>query len=196
MGAASEKDELRVRFKAMRTGLGAQERARIDGAIAANVEALEAFAGAEVVCTYLSFGDEVDTRALVERAWAQGKTVALPRVVPGTRVMRWFSVDSLEGLERSPFGVEEPPADLAREVFPAEMIGASGTLALVPGLAFDAAGFRLGYGGGFYDTFLADFPGAIVGLCRTCQLSAVPLPRGPYDRPVGLVVTEGGIVGR
>ena len=65
-------------------------------------------------------------------------------------------------------------------------------LALVPGLAFDAAGFRLGYGGGFYDTFLADFPGTTVGLCRTCQLSAVPLPRGPYDLPVGLVVTEDG----
>lgn len=117
------------------------------------------------------------------------KVVALPRVVPGTRAMRWFSVDSLEGLERSPFGVEEPPADAAREVFPAVLPLA---LALVPGLAFDAAGFRLGYGGGFYDTFLADFPGTTVGLCRTCQLSAVPLPRGPYDLPVGLVVTEGG----
>ena len=46
--------------------------------------------------------------------------------------------------------------------------------------------------GGFYDTFLADFPGTTVGLCRTCQLSAVPLPRGPYDLPVGLVVTEDG----
>lgn len=117
------------------------------------------------------------------------KVVALPRVVPGTRAMRWFSVDSLEGLERSPFGVEEPPADAAREVFPAVLPLA---LALVPGLAFDAAGFRLGYGGGFYDTFLADFPGTTVGLCRTCQLSAVPLPRGPYDLPVGLVVTEDG----
>lgn len=77
----------------------------------------------------------------------------------------------------------------AREVFPAVLPLA---LALVPGLAFDAAGFRLGYGGGFYDTFLADFPGTTVGLCRTCQLSAVPLPRGPYDLPVGLVVTEDG----
>lgn len=77
----------------------------------------------------------------------------------------------------------------AREVFPAVLPLA---LALVPGLAFDAVGFRLGYGGGFYDTFLADFPGTTVGLCRTCQLSAVPLPRGPYDLPVGLVVTEDG----
>lgn len=117
------------------------------------------------------------------------KVVALPRVVPGTRAMRWFSVDSLEGLERSPFGVEEPPADAAREVFPAVLPLA---LALVPGLAFDAAGFRLGYGGGFYDTFLPTFPGTSMGLCRAAQL-ADHLPHEDYDMPVDEVVTEHGL---
>ncbi len=185
----SEKSTLRAHFREVRRALSHAERHRVDAAIAKRVAALPAFADAALLCTYLSFGAEVDTRALIERAWAAGKVVALPRVVPGARAMRWFTVDSLEGLERSPFGVEEPPADAAREVFPAVLPRA---VALVPGLAFDAAGFRLGYGGGFYDTFLADFSGATVGLCRTCQLSAAPLPRGPYDRPVGLVVTEDG----
>lgn len=77
----------------------------------------------------------------------------------------------------------------AREVFPAVLPLA---LALVPGLAFDAAGFRLGYGGGFYDTFLPTFPGTSMGLCRAAQL-ADHLPHEDYDMPVDEVVTEHGL---
>ena len=106
----------------------------IDAAIAGNVAGLPEFAEADGVFTYLSFGAEVDTRILIECAWTVGKAVALPRVVPGTRQMRWYAVDSLDCLERSSFGVEEPPADPAREVTPRDF---HTPVALVPGLAFD-----------------------------------------------------------
>ena len=112
-----------------------------DAASAGSMAALPEFAEADGVFTYLSFGAEVDTRELIERAWSLGKTVALPRVVPGTRQMRWYAVDSLDCLERSSFGVEEPPADPAREVTPRDF---HTPVALVPGLAFDREGYRLG----------------------------------------------------
>ena len=186
MGATTGKNKLRQYFKVLRAGLPEGERRAIDAAITGNVAALPEFVEADGVFTYLSFGAEVDTRELIERAWAQGKTVALPRVVPGTRQMRWYAVESFAGLECSPFGVEEPVADPAREVAPADF---RAPIALVPGLAFDREGYRLGYGGGFYDTFLPAFPGISIGLCRTAQCLD-RLPHDAHDVPVSLVVTD------
>ena len=80
---------MRAQFKAVREGLSVGERCAIDEAIARNVAALPEFAAADGVFTYLSFGAEVDTRELIQRAWEAGKTVCLPRVVPSTREMRW-----------------------------------------------------------------------------------------------------------
>lgn len=190
MIALTDKSQIRAYFKAVREALPAGERCVIDGAIARNVAGLPEFATADGVFTYLSFGAEVDTRELVQRAWEAGKTVCLPRVVPGTREMHWYAAESLDGLVRSSFGVEEPPDDPSREVRPADFAHA---VALVPGLAFDRAGFRLGYGGGFYDTFLPSFPGVSIGLCRACQLVDVLPVRDDHDVPVDLTCTEEGI---
>ena len=177
-------------MKALRGGIPASERAAIDAAICERVCAMRPFQQAGAVFTYLSFGAEVDTRAIIERAWAQGKAVALPRCV-GPRRMRWFRIEDFGNLQTSPFGVEEPPLDESRELVAAGGLGVAHAVALVPGLAFDGQGYRLGYGGGFYDTFLADFPGTSIGLCREAQrvdslsdLGAV----GPFDLPVDLVV--------
>ncbi|MEC4176839.1 5-formyltetrahydrofolate cyclo-ligase [Adlercreutzia sp. R7] len=189
----AEKNRLRERYRALRAAMPSAARAAADEAIAAQVGGLPAFAGADAVFTYLSFGAEVDTRALIKRTWAAGKTVALPRVVPGTRQMRWYAVDSLDGLERSSFGVDEPAADPSREVVPGDM---RRPLALVPGFSFDREGYRLGYGGGFYDGFLADFPGVSVGLCRAAQLSEEALPRDAHDVPVALIATDQGVLRR
>lgn len=190
MSRENEKARLRAHFKALRTAPPADERRAMDAAIADGVAALPVFAQADGVFTYLSFGAEVDTRGLIERAWDAGKAVCLPRVVPDTRRMRWYAVDSLDGLERGPLGVEEPAADPTRETVPGDF---RAPLALVPGLAFDCAGYRLGYGGGFYDTFLPTFPGSSIGPCRAAQF-VDRLPHDAHDVPVDLVVTEQGAV--
>lgn len=189
MDATTGKALMRAQFKAVREGLIPGERRAIDEAIARNVAALPEFAAADAVFTYLSFGAEVDTRELIQRAWEAGKTVCLPRVVPGTREMRWYTVQSLDRLVRSSFGVEEPPDDPSREVHPADFVR---PVALVPGLAFDREGFRLGYGGGFYDTFLSAFPGASIGLIRACQLVERLAVRDVHDAPVNIVALEQG----
>ena len=107
MDATTGKALMRAQFKAVREELSVGERCAIDEAIARNVAALPEFAAADGVFTYLSFGAEVDTRELIQRAWEAGKTVCLPRVVPSTREMRWYAVESFDGLVRSSFGVEE-----------------------------------------------------------------------------------------
>lgn len=185
------KRELRTHYRTLREAIGADERMRVDGLIEARVRELPAFARAEVLLTYLDMPCEVRTRGLIEAAWAEGKTVALPWCVPHARELRWFVVTSLADLVRSPFGVEEPVPRDECELLPTEL--GSRALALVPGLTFDAQGFRLGYGGGYYDHFLAGFAGASVGLCRHAQLADDLRAAGvicAHDLPVELVVTE------
>ena len=186
MDATTGKALMRAQFKAVREGLSVGERRAIDEAIARNVAALPEFAAADAVFTYLSFGAEVDTRELIQRAWEAGKTVCLPRVVPGTREMRWYAVESLDRLVRSSFGVEEPPDDPSREVRPAVF---ACPVALVPGLAFDPDGHRCGYGGGFYDKYLAAHRQHVtLALCYDFQMFA-HLDVDDYDIPVQYVLS-------
>ena len=194
-GVDERKAALRDRMKAVRKGIPADEREAIDAAICERIVALPAFLEADAVLTYLSMGAEIDTRRLIDAAWREGKAVAIPRCV-GPRLMRWFRISSFEGLERSPFGVEEPPIDEAAEQL---LTTGERMIAIVPALAFDAEGYRLGYGGGFYDAFLADFPGVSIGLCRGAQFVESLAEEGvigPYDLPVDQVVSERWGAGR
>ena len=109
----------------------------------------------------------------------------------GTRKMRWYRVESLDGLVRSRYGVDEPAEDPAFEVDPSQSENA---VALVPGLEFDRQGYRLGYGGGFYDTFLSAFPGVSVGLCRSKFLQDDPIDRDVHDLSVGIIATDAEVV--
>jgi 5-formyltetrahydrofolate cyclo-ligase len=185
----SRKAELRRRCRQLRSAIPPDDRFCADEAIAAQVMASPSFEGADLLLTYLSFGAEVETRGIIGRAWADGKTVAIPRCVVGTRLMTWHRIDTFDGLSKSSLGVEEPADDEATFV----NTDAPGVvaLALVPGLAFDAHGFRLGYGGGFYDTFLAGFRGVSMGLCREAQLVDDLAALGVvdiHDLPVNIVV--------
>ena len=187
------KRELRAQLKAQRAALAPKERASIDAKIAEQVRALPQWVDAEVVCAYASFADEVDTWGLIESAWASGKTVVLPRVVEGTRLMRWFIVNSRDELVRSAWGIEEPAIREEREVDVQALSRERPTVALVPGLAFDARGYRLGYGGGFYDCFLNGFGGLSLGLVRSAFFFDMLTVLEPHDLAVDAVVSERGI---
>ena len=183
------KSRMRTRLKRIRSSIPVDEREGIDNAIAGRFLSTAGYEQAAVIQTYLSFGAEVDTRIIIGRAWRDGKVVALPRCVPHTRQMQWHVVRSLDHLVRSPFGVDEP-ADDPSTLLPE---GAGPAIAIVPALTFDAAGYRLGYGGGFYDTFLERFVGTSVGLCREVQMSDDLASLGIldiHDRAVDVVVTE------
>lgn len=195
-GVDERKRAARKHFKQVRHDLGTEERARVDAAIADRVVASPAWQEADVVLPYLSVGDEVDTRELIRRAWAAGKAVAVPRVT-GRRQMAWYRIVNFDDLEESGLHVEEPLPDASMLLDPAaEAAAGRRLLAIVPGLAFDAQGYRMGYGGGFYDTFLADLArlgGASIGLCHTAQLVESFSDLGVidvHDRAVDFVVTE------
>lgn len=183
------KSRMRAQMKAARDWLSEADRATASEHIAREVISCEAYQRAETIFSYLSFGTEVETRGIIRQAWADGKTVALP-CCTGPRVLRWYRVTSFEGLEKSRYGMWEPPAEPDSEVAPGM---SASTLAIVPGLAFDASGMRLGYGGGYYDAFLASYLGVAVGVCFSCQLipslSAYGLTE-PHDQPVSRVISS------
>lgn len=182
------KKRMRVRMNAIRQMLGPKKRAEIDARIAEKTCAHPAYEQADFVFSYLSVREEVDTRAIIRDAWSKGKTVAVPRCVPGTNVMEWYRIDDFDNLEQGNYGIEEPAAD------PECLVAVPGPdtdvkcVAIVPGYSFDAAGYRLGYGGGFYDVFLPQFGGVSLGLCRREQQSEDPLPVDEHDIPVDYVI--------
>lgn len=184
---AAQKRELRSSLRAERDAIDPDERRAIDRRIGASVTALPEWGRARLVLVYLAVGSEVETRGIIHAAWREGKLVALPRVT-GPRRMTWYQVDDLDGLEKSKFGVLEPPAQRRAEVNPAD--AGPRALAVVPGLTFDRRGYRLGYGGGFYDTFLNGFEGFSAGICRERTLLDELAAVAEHDVPVDAVLTE------
>jgi 5-formyltetrahydrofolate cyclo-ligase len=155
--------------------------------VADNVMALPAVAVATTVMAFSSFGSEVDTGPIIERLERDGRRVALPRV-EGRDIVA-VAYRSGDRVSPTSFGALEP-ADGER-VAPEEI-----DVVIVPGLAFDRSGHRVGYGRGFYDRFLAAVrPDALtVGICFSVQLMD-QVPQGRDDRRVDLVVTEHGLNG-
>ncbi len=136
------------------------------------------------VMAYLSFGDELGTGALIERAWAQGNPVAVPEVDWASRAMRPALLTPSTRIAPGARGVPEL-VDPAEPLSMGEL-----ALVLVPGVAFDEKGGRLGRGGGFYDRFLLGIDRdrcRVVGVCHACQM-VDRVPTQPHDVRVDAVL--------
>ncbi|MBQ3069815.1 MAG: 5-formyltetrahydrofolate cyclo-ligase [Clostridia bacterium] len=178
------KQELREKYKAARRAMEPSVKAEKDRRIASSVRRLWQYDKHDTLLCYVSTAIEVDTRQIIEQALKDGKRVAVPRCVPGTRQMEFYYIHSLDELEKGTFGVLEPRPDPTRLLTDMQ----SG-LCLIPALCYDLSGFRLGYGKGYYDRFLASFEGSLVGLCYSDGIER-NLPHGRYDRPVETLVTD------
>ncbi len=178
------KQELRERYKARRRAMPEREKAAKDRRIAENVRRLWQYEKCNTVFCYVSTAIEVDTHEIIRRALADGKKVAVPRCVPNTRLMESYYIESMDELRPGAFGVLEPDPDPEKLV-----TDLTHGLCLVPALCYDLAGYRLGYGKGYYDRYLAGFGGSLVGLCYSDCIER-HLPHGRYDRAVETLVTE------
>ena len=137
------------------------------------------FAHARVIGAYYAAGSEVRTSAIIDAAIAQGKKVALPRTEGDKMVFYEMTAELVEGK----FGIKEP-----QPTAPVDGID----LVLVPGIAFDLKGCRIGYGKGYYDRFLSMQHSFSMGLAYSFQV-VEELPRGRFDRRIASIATESGI---
>ena len=185
----AHKKRLRKRVLAVHKGLD-RGRVEVGGqAILEKVLGLEAYRRAKLVHTYVSSKEnEVNTRALIGTCLAQGKRVAVPVVMPSAKTMGHALIDGLDQLVVGPWGLAQPDPAAARWL-PAK---ARIDLVVVPGLAFDRRGQRIGRGGGYYDRFLAQVQTVKIGLCYD-ELVLDCIPGEPHDVPVDMVVAETAI---
>ncbi len=175
------KDQLRYKFRIKRKYFQHSAREVADGAIADAV--LAAFKDRQSFFVYFSYGSEADTRALIKRLISLGKEVYLPRVVG--KDMEAVRYTGGEQMIKSPMGIEEPCGD-----------GYSGKVDVViaPLLAVNGQGYRLGYGGGFYDRYFAAHPDCLkVGIGYFLQYTDEQFAEDT-DVPLDMYICERGII--
>ncbi|MBQ5545397.1 MAG: 5-formyltetrahydrofolate cyclo-ligase [Clostridia bacterium] len=178
------KSALRQQMKDIRRGMTPAQKVSADQIIRDTFLHSTSYTRSSVILTYVSTAIEVDTREIIRVALSEGKRVACPRCIDGTRQMAFYYIESLEELTPCTFGVPEPEA-LPQRLYQ----GSSHPICIVPGLAFDRWGYRLGYGKGYYDRFLSGYRGWTVGLCYS-DCVEYKLPHGHYDRAVDRLITE------
>lgn len=188
-----KKTGLRRHFCALRNAIPpekALERAR---AATAHLVNDSRWLAAQHIALYVDFKHELSTQFLLEHLWSQGKTVYLPRCVPGDEAtgqgntLQFFACQGREDVFPGTWGILEP--DPARCAPLGEQLP---DMLIMPAVALDRQGFRLGYGGGYYDRLLQDTRwNALprVGLVYSCQIIA-ELPREPWDKPVHALACE------
>ncbi len=157
---------------------------------------LEAYKDAKCIFAYMSYNQEVNTKYIIEKAWKDGKKVAVPKTLASGNTfnkkgeiipdyMEFIYIDSFDELENGYVGISEPKFDENKVANEREV------LILMPGLAFDKSNNRIGYGGGFYDKFLSshkDMKFIKVALCFGFQLFDL-IPTDPYDEKMDIVLT-------
>jgi len=182
---AEQKIQLRKECRAIRKGLGDAYRAQASRAICERIVAWMAFAASDTILAYMPIQSEVDLTPLLELF--PHKRWVLPRILPEENGRMEFHLYDAARLVQHPFGMMEPAPDAPTVA--AEEI----ELTLVPGLAYDRCGYRLGYGGGYYDRFLACFHGIRAGIVfHDLLLDAIP--HGEYDMTVQWIVTENELI--
>ena len=180
----SYKQQLRADSKAYRQSMKPQDKAERDARIRRRLQKMYQYPHARTILCYVSKEIEVDTFGIIEGALAAGKQVAVPRCIDGTRLMEFFLIRSMEDLEKGTFGVLEPIVEKCRK-----LTDFNRSICIVPALGYDLEGFRLGYGGGYYDRFLSGYKGVKVGAIYAGCVQQ-KLPRGKFDVPVDVLLTE------
>ena len=210
------KKQLRTKILQIRDALTDEQRQINSAKIAEKVLASEEYQNAKTILTYASFRSEVNTFTLMEQAIKDGKKVYVPRIKEevqedGTRVksMEFYQILSTDELQEGYWGAPEPEAEVERmfsigtnktedNILQEEngiSLVKSSLLIILPGAVFDKNGNRIGYGGGFYDRYLAGrdtgIPVCKMALAFECQLvEPGVIPIEPHDVQVDVIVTE------
>ncbi len=181
---SAEKNSLRKKYSALRDEAHAHATPSVWGKMRGNLWNFPPFSSAKTVLLYCSKDSEAPTQDIIQKALDEGKKVALPITHAKERSMVLSFISSLDDLVPASFGVLEPKLSTLCTCAPSDV-----ECALVPGIAFDNEGFRLGWGLGFYDRFLPSLSCPTIGFCYEVQLCE-KLPREKFDIPVKALITE------
>ena len=196
------KADLRGRMREFRDNLSPEDKAKRDSGVLQNIKKLACYRNAELVLCYVSTPKEIDTINLIKDAWSEGKRVAVPKCVinpvdesckdyeerkrqkANAHLLDFYYIDDFDCLSKQTFGLLEPDIASCQRV-----LDFSNSVCILPGFCFDKNGYRIGYGGGYYDRFLKDYLGKKIGVVyKECFLKNIF--HGRFDLPCDYVVTD------
>lgn len=181
------KNQLRQQYKQIRRELSPITVQQNSNRIAAQLFATDLWQQSQTVMLYLAFQNEVATEIIYRQGWQAGKTMLLPICASQNGLMEMSRIDTLDVLQYNRYGIGELPNALQKIIAPEEI-----DLCLIPGIAFDLAGNRLGFGAGYYDRYLLRLRPNVprIALAHQCQIYAGRLPVDTYDLPMDYILTE------
>ncbi len=179
------KRKLREKYKNIRRCMDTEIKGKKDSLVFNRVINLTEYKNSDIIITYVSTGIEVDTINLIEHALKNGKTVAVPKCVKGTRKMDFYVINSLSELKPGAYSLLEPDVSKCRK-----LLKFDGAVCIVPALVYDSEGYRIGYGGGYYDRFISEHKSVFRIGIGYCCCTVNKLFRGRFDMPVDLLITE------
>lgn len=176
-----DKSRLRVELIEKLTQLSSFEKSKMERELTGKLLAHSWWENASTVALTLAQPLEIETKPLIDAAWQSGKQVVVPRTEKGGKMdFVYYTPDTK--MERSSFGIVEPIRALP--AVPKEQI----QVMIVPGLGFNLRGYRIGFGAGYYDRYLADYQGKTISLALPQQLTN-DWTIDSYDIPVQLILT-------
>lgn len=181
-----DKKTLRQVGKQLLQRLSDQEKEQVTKQIHHHLFESDQWKHASVIGCTISQSHEIDTHTIIKKAWEEQKRVVVPKCIAHQKELVFRELLSFEQLETVYFGLKEPIESETKEVTKDTI-----ELMLVPGLIFDSSGYRIGYGGGFYDRYLKHFKNKTIALATESQL-VDEVPISTYDIPVHHLITEKG----
>lgn len=182
----SVKSELRKEYKIIRKNV--QNKVEKDKLINKYLLNFELFDKCNQVLFYAALDDEVNLDLSVKKSLEKEKKVALPVCIDNRGKMQYYYIRSFDDIEVGAFGVREPKVDFCKP-----LDSFSNAICIVPAIAFDKSGYRLGYGKGYYDRFLSKFNGISIGVsydeCIVQNICA-----DSFDIPVDYIITQSGVL--
>ncbi|AYO31526.1 5-formyltetrahydrofolate cyclo-ligase [Biomaibacter acetigenes] len=184
--ARNYKKELRRIFLKTRSELAAEDIIEKSAKIMSRLFSLSEFRGAKTIMFYVDAGNEVKTRDGLTKALSEGKRVVVPKVKKGYGLLA-IEIKSLDELSPGTFGILEPAGE--KGISPEEI-----DLVVVPGVAFDKRGNRMGYGAGYYDSFLPKLRPEVKKVAVAFEIQVTDsLPAEEHDVKMDLIITENTI---
>nr|WP_231495807.1 5-formyltetrahydrofolate cyclo-ligase [Paucisalibacillus sp. EB02] len=181
-----KKEELRKQTIDMLKKLTPEQKSEINVQLQHQLFQSDLWRQAKTIGVTISRGFEWDTHRIIEVGWEQGKTIAVPKCDPKGKSLEFYQLHSFDELETVYYNLLEPKPVEQNRIHKEVM-----DLIIVPGIVFDQNGYRIGFGGGYYDRFLNSYEGTTVSLLSKTQLMDIT-PFESFDIPVKHLLTEDG----
>ena len=169
--------------------LGKERRKLLNNAIIEKLYNSSFYKEANHIMVYVSFGSEINTHDFIKESLKKGKRISVPVTFPDSKEIKPSELLDFDELEIGFYNILTPKDESIRFIDPNEI-----DLIIVPGVAFDRKGYRIGYGGGYYDRFLSSYPD-IIKLSIAYDLQLIDeVPRKDHDIPVDFIITEKEVI--